>query len=251
MTGAVWGRRIAITLVIVALWEAMFRSGLLNPLIFGSPSLVLGRYDRWRELPRGFPGDIEGDFGRNCGRLDRRRPVRSVGRYCSVAGPRCRAAYVCGDRTASGRALSRVVASLGIGEMSKIVYGAAGGFFPVALATVIGIRAIDPRYVEMSRAMGASRAQIVFQVELLALPAIVSGLRVGTALAIISVIQSEMLASTDGLGFWISYHRSLFNVGQVYLGIILVLVTAAISNVLLSLLENRLGSWRALEQASM
>ena len=108
-------------------------------------------------------------------------------------------------------------------------------FFPVALATVIGIRAIDPRYVEMARAMGASRAQIVFQVELrLALPAIVSGLRVGTSLAIISVIQSEMLASTDGLGFWISYHRSLFNVGQVYLGIILVLVTAAISNVLLS-----------------
>jgi NitT/TauT family transport system permease protein len=104
----------------------------------------------------------------------------------------------------------------------------------------------------MSRAMGASRGQIVFQVELrLALPAIVSGLRVGTALAIISVIQSEMLASTDGLGFWISYHRSLFNVGQVYLGIILVLVAAAISNVMLSSLENRLGRWRTLEQASL
>jgi len=40
MTAAVWGRRIAITVAIVALWEAMFRLGLLNPLIFGSPSLV-------------------------------------------------------------------------------------------------------------------------------------------------------------------------------------------------------------------
>ena len=58
----------------------------------------------------------------------------------------------------------------------------------------------------------------------LALPAIVSGLRIGTSLVIISVVQGEMLTSTDGLGFLISYHRALFNVGHVYFGIVLVLV---------------------------
>ena len=75
----------------------------------------------------------------------------------------------------------------------------------------------------------------------LALPAVLSGLRVGLSLVIISVVQSEMLSSVAGLGFLISYHRSLFNVGQVYLGIILVLLVAATGNFAVSALERRFG----------
>jgi ABC-type nitrate/sulfonate/bicarbonate transport system permease component len=144
-----------------------------------------------------------------------------------------------------------LVAWLGIGVLSKIAYGAAGGFFPIALAAVLGIRGIDPRYAEMARAMGATPLQVITQIKVrLALPAIVSGLKVGTSLVIISVIQSEMLSATDGLGFWISYHRALFNTGQVYLGIILVLVTAAVANLALSALEQKFGAARVLEQAA-
>jgi ABC-type nitrate/sulfonate/bicarbonate transport system permease component len=140
---------------------------------------------------------------------------------------------------------------LGIGAPSKIAYGSAAGFFPIALATLLGIQSIDPRYAEMARAIGASRTQILTLVEVrLALPAIVSGLRIGTSLAIISVVQGEMLTSTDGLGFLISYHRALFNVGQVYFGIVLVLVIAAVSNIALSALERRFGRARMLEQAT-
>jgi NitT/TauT family transport system permease protein len=253
MTVAVWGRRIAITLAVIGLWETMFRFGLLNPLIFGSPSLVL-------RAAMTDGATFLAAFQVTSREILVAIAVAWIGGILLglLVGVAPMPALIAAPLLSAVIALPLVVlypvlvVSLGIGEMSKIVYGAVGGFFPVALATVIGIRAIDPRYVEMSRAMGASRVQIVFHVELrLALPAIVSGLRVGTALAIIGIIQSEMLASTDGLGFWISYHRSLFNVGQVYLGIILVLVTAAISNVLLSLLESHLGSWRALEQASL
>ena len=253
MTGTVWARRVAISLAVIALWEVLFRLGLLNPLIFGSPSLVI----------RATVTDgatFLAAFQVTSGEILVAMVIAWIGGilFGLLVGLAPMPALVAAPILSAVIALPLVVlypvlvATLGIGPISKIVYGAAGGFFPVALATVIGIRSIDARYIEMSRAMRASRIQIVFQVELrLALPAIISGLRVGTALAIISVIQSEMLASTDGLGFWISYHRSLFNVGQVYLGIILVLVTAAISNVVLSSLENRLGRWRTLEQASL
>jgi NitT/TauT family transport system permease protein len=71
----------------------------------------------------------------------------------------------------------------------------------------------------------------------LALPAIISGLRLGTALIVIGVVLSEMLGSTDGIGFWISYHRALFNAGQVYLGILLALLVAGLANAALSLVE--------------
>ena len=144
-----------------------------------------------------------------------------------------------------------VVAWTGIGPISKVIYAALAGFFPIALATVSGIRSIDLRYAELARALGATRRQIVTQVMLrLALPAVLSGLRVGLSLVIISVVQSEMLSSVAGLGFLISYHRSLFNVGQVYLGIMLVLLVAAAGNFAVSALERRFGRRPSLLQAA-
>jgi NitT/TauT family transport system permease protein/taurine transport system permease protein len=75
----------------------------------------------------------------------------------------------------------------------------------------------------------------------LALPAIMSGLRLGTALIVIAVVLSEMLGSADGIGFWISYHRSLFNTGQVYLGILMALMVAWLANKVLSGVERIYG----------
>ena len=59
----------------------------------------------------------------------------------------------------------------------------------------------------------------------------VSGLRVGTGLVVIGVIVTEMLASLGGVGFLISYHRTLFNTGHVYFGIVLALMLAVAVNV--------------------
>jgi ABC-type nitrate/sulfonate/bicarbonate transport system permease component len=78
---------------------------------------------------------------------------------------------------------------------------------------------------------------------------VISGLRVGTSLVVIGVVVSEMLASVDGVGFWISYHRTLFNTGHVYLGISLALVCVLIVNGALSRMEKHFGKWRDLEAA--
>ena len=71
----------------------------------------------------------------------------------------------------------------------------------------------------------------------LALPAILSGLRIGTSLVVISVVVCEMLASVSGLGFWISYNRTLFNTGHVYLGIALAMACVVLVNFGLGQLE--------------
>jgi len=250
---ALWARRLAITLAVIAVWEAAFRAGLLNPLIFGSPSLIVAAAVKdgpaflaafqFTAVEIVAATAIAWGLGVACGVIAGAGPVRSL-----VFAPILSAVI----------AVPLVVfypiaiAWLGIGAGSKIAYGAAAGFFPIALATVLGIRSIDPRFVDMARAVGASRSQILTQVMVrLALPAIVSGLRIGTSLTIISVVQGEMLTSTDGLGFLISYHRALFNVGHVYFGIVLVLVVAAVSNIALSALERRFGRARMLEQAAL
>ena len=142
-----------------------------------------------------------------------------------------------------------LIAWLGLGPASKVVFGVVSGIFPIALNTTVGVREINRGYATMAAAMGANRRQIMFQVMApLALPAIVSGLRLGTALIVIGVVLSEMLASTDGIGFWISYHRALFNTGQVYLGILLALLIAGLANAALSLVE-RLYARRTVDQA--
>ena len=65
MTATVWSRRLVITLAFVALWELLFRAGLLNPLIFGSPSLVVrAALTDGGTFLGGVPGDTAAKFWR-------------------------------------------------------------------------------------------------------------------------------------------------------------------------------------------
>jgi NitT/TauT family transport system permease protein len=239
-------RNLVVIITLTLVWEAAFRAGLMNPLIFGSPSLVVTAamkdgapflqavqvtsYEMAIAIAIAWVGGIAAGV------------LAGLTRFTSMLVAPLLSAVIALPLVVLYPAF---VAWLGIGPLSKLAYGAAAGFFPVALSTMLGVRSIDERYLTMARAMGASRWQLVTRVILrLALPAIVSGLRVGTSIAIISVVQSEMLSATDGIGFWISYHRSLFNVGHVYLGIILILIVASAANRLLSKLERRSGQWR-------
>ena len=248
MSGAI--RHAAITLLAIgsltAAWELAFRAGLMNPLIFGSPSLVVAAavkdgptflqafqvtaYEMALAVAMSWIGGIGVGI------------VLGSTRFTGVLFAPLLSGVIALPLVVLYPAF---VAWLGIGPLSKIAYGTAAGFFPVALATMLGVRSIDPRYLVMARAMGAGPLQIVTRVIVrLAMPAVVAGLRVGTSVAIIAVVQSEMLSATDGIGYWISYHRTLFNVGHVYLGIILVVIVAAVANGLLSLIEKRSGRWR-------
>ena len=142
-----------------------------------------------------------------------------------------------------------LLAWVGIGWPSKILFGVLSGFFPIALNTLTSVQRVDSRFAVMARAMGASEMQIFVRViARLALPGIVSGLRVGTALTVIGVVVTEMLASTAGLGYLISYHTTLFDTGHVYLGIALALAVVLALNYALGTLEQRLGTWRADQQ---
>ncbi len=143
-----------------------------------------------------------------------------------------------------------LMAWLGIGPASKVVFGVLSGFFPIALNTIDGVRAIDQRYLLFARSIGASVVQTYTRIVLpLALPSIVSGLRVGTGLTVIGVVVTEMLASLGGIGYLISYHRTMFNTGHVYFGIILALLMAVAVNIGLTFVERRVGRWRVLERA--
>jgi NitT/TauT family transport system permease protein len=244
--------RLLVTALALGIWEGAYRLHLLSPIIFGSPSLIFKAasvdglvflkalqvtlYEILVAIAIAWTGGITlGVIAGTIRPLDR---IASPFFGAMIAIP-----FVI--------LYPILIAWLGIGPESKIVFGVLLGTFPIALSTMLGVRDIESGYASMALAMGASRFQTVTRVMVpLALPAVIGGLRLGTSLLIAGVILTEMLAATDGIGFWISYNRWLFNTGQVYLGIILALAIATAANLVLGRIDRRYGSWRARQQES-
>jgi NitT/TauT family transport system permease protein len=102
----------------------------------------------------------------------------------------------------------------GTGLLSKLVITTLIVFFPVTVATMVGIRSVDPRLLEMARAFRATGWQLIRRVEIpAALPAILGGMRVGVTLAVIGAIIGEWAGGDQGLGVLINIARgSLFDI---------------------------------------
>jgi len=93
----------------------------------------------------------------------------------------------------------------GGGLTARVVICALIVFFPIAIATMVGIRSTDPLLVEMVLAYGAGRSQVTRLLELpSALPVLFGGLRVGVTLAVIGAVVAEWAGASVGLGVLIN-----------------------------------------------
>lgn len=96
----------------------------------------------------------------------------------------------------------------GTGILAKVIVCALIVFFPVAIVTMVGIRSVDPRLVEMLRSLRASRRQMIRVLEVpAALPSIFGGLRIGITLAVIGAIVGEWTGGDRGLGVLLNIAR--------------------------------------------
>ena len=107
-----------------------------------------------------------------------------------------------------------LVVWFGSGLLSKAVICSLIVFFPVAIATMVGIRSVDPRLLELGRSLRATRRQILTTLEIpAALPNIFGGLRVGVTLAVVGAVVGEWAGANTGLAVLINLARgSLFDI---------------------------------------
>jgi ABC-type nitrate/sulfonate/bicarbonate transport system permease component len=128
----------------------------------------------------------------------------------------------------------------GLGPASKIALGATISFFPVALNTIAGFGYVERALVIAACSMGASDLQL-FRYVLLpaALPIILTGMRMGFTVALLSIIGSETIASLAGLGHRIVYLAEGMEMAPMFAYIAFVVAIAAILNTLVSVLEAR------------
>jgi NitT/TauT family transport system permease protein len=93
----------------------------------------------------------------------------------------------------------------GGGLLARVLVCALIVFFPIAIATMVGIRSADPLLREMLHSLGASPAQVTARLEIpSALPVIFGGLRVGVTLAVIGAVVAEWVSASTGLGVLIN-----------------------------------------------
>jgi ABC-type nitrate/sulfonate/bicarbonate transport system permease component len=133
---------------------------------------------------------------------------------------------------------------LGIGDAMKILVIAFGVFWPVLLNSADGARSVSQERLDTATNFGLSRFETIRRVVFpSALPGIFAGLRVGLALALIMVVVSEMIGSTNGLGYYILDAQRTFAVPQMFGGILLLAILGYVLNNLFLVLESKVLSW--------
>ena len=82
-------------------------------------------------------------------------------------------------------------------------------FFPVAISTMVALRGVDRRLIELGRSLRATRRQLLTTIELpAALPGILGGMRVGVTLAVVGAIIGEWAGAQAGLGWLLNLARA-------------------------------------------
>ena len=126
----------------------------------------------------------------------------------------------------------------GLGPASKIALGTTISFFPIVLNTIAGFGYVDRIYVVAARSMGASDFQLFRWVLLpAALPVILTGLRMGFTVALLSILGSETIASLAGLGHRIVHLAEAMETARMFAYIAFAVAIAASLNVVVTMLE--------------
>ena len=128
------------------------------------------------------------------------------------------------------------------GLTSKIVICALIVFFPVAVATMVGIRSVDAGLLELGRSLRATPRQIFLTLEIpAALPSIFGGMRVGVTLAVVGAIVGEWAGAERGLGVLINLARgSLFDYPLMFATLVTIAMIGVALYVLVVLAERRI-----------
>ncbi len=111
----------------------------------------------------------------------------------------------------------------GYGMLPKVVLIVVATFFPITVGMLEGLRSVDPDEIDLMRAMGATRVQILRHVKLpAAMPQFFSGLKISAAYAIVGAVIAEWLGGFSGLGVYMTRVRKAYSFDKMFAVIFLI-----------------------------
>ena len=133
---------------------------------------------------------------------------------------------------------------LGIDDEMKIFMIAFSAFFPVLLNTYSGVRGVDPVLTQTASTFGVKGSRLLWQVVLpSAAPFIFTGMRVSLAVALIVMVISEMVAASNGVGYFVLAAQRGFKVREMFAGVVTLAVVGYVLNRVFLAIENRVLAW--------
>ena len=133
---------------------------------------------------------------------------------------------------------------LGVGNDSKIFVIAFVCLWPILLNAVDGVSGVDPTLVDTGRVYRIPASDRLRHVVLpAATPQIFAGMRTSLSLALILMVISEMVASSNGIGYFVLQSQRSFAIPEMWSGIILLGLLGYAFNAVFLLIERRVLAW--------
>ncbi|WP_233837674.1 ABC transporter permease [Paraburkholderia sp. ZP32-5] len=235
--------------IVVLLWETAARFGLIAPQVLPAPSRV---FETAVTLARN--GDLFVHLGVSLLRAAAGFAIgATIGLALGIAVGFSPLTQALLDRPIQMvRAipflamLPLVIVWFGVGEVAKIFLVALAVFFPIYVNTMLGIRQIDPKLMELAAVIGLNRGAIVRRIIVPgAMPSILTGVRYALAHAWLALVIAETLATTKGIGFLAMDAREFLDTNVIVLTMIIYAVIGVVADALVRVLEARFLSWHA------
>ena len=133
----------------------------------------------------------------------------------------------------------------GIGIWSKIALVAITVFFIVYFSALAGIRALDPKLVQMAQVAGANERDVARHIVFPgAVPYIFTGLRIAMPYSIGGAVIAELISANRGLGYLVQLGAMNFDTTGVFAALVVVTLIVFLGNWSVNAVERRLLRWR-------
>jgi NitT/TauT family transport system permease protein len=137
-----------------------------------------------------------------------------------------------------------LIMSVGFGLASRVILVTVFAIVMVIVNARVGVRQVDPNLIQMARSFGASEATIWRRILIPgALPAIMTGVRLGLGRAVTGMVIVELLMVSVALGRLILQYRGMFQAASLYAVIIVIVAEALILITVVGWLERRFTPW--------
>jgi ABC-type nitrate/sulfonate/bicarbonate transport system permease component len=144
-----------------------------------------------------------------------------------------------------------IILWFGLGPTAKIVVVWFQAMLPILINTYAGVQNTDPDLLEAARSFGARCGRLFRYIMLpAALPYVVTGLRLGAAMAMVGTVIAELQTALAGLGYLMAQFSGTFQTAK-YFGPVLVLAAMGmVISQMLKVVEKRLARWKSTREAS-
>ena len=242
-------RRFVSPLLLVLVWEALSRAGVISPHTIAAPSAILA--SAW-DLTR--TGELPANLLVSLARVAAGFAIGALaGAALALVAGLSRLGEDIVDapmqmlRTLPFLALVPLfILWFGIGEVPKVALVALGSAFPVYLNLFAGLRGVDPRLIEAARVFGLRRTGLIRRVMLPgALPSLLVGLRYALGVSWLSLVVAEQINATAGIGHLINDARDFLRTDVIVVGLLVYALLGLGADALVRALERRALRWRA------